>query len=68
MCVLIAPASRYIFHSLPIEETTADLAFLHVLEAIVMAVVTEGMGMIDEVRTVISSYLKANNNTYFELN
>eukprot|EP00904_Undaria_pinnatifida_P003468 jgi/Undpi1/13121/HiC_scaffold_8.g02783.m1 len=48
MCVLIAPASRYIFHSLPIEETTADLAFLHVLEAIVMAVVTEGMGMIDE--------------------
>lgn len=50
LCILIAPASRYIFHSFPIEETEADKAFMHVLEGIVMAVVTEGMGMIDEVR------------------
>lgn len=49
LCILIAPASRYIFHSFPIEETEADKAFMHVLEGIVMAVVTEGMGMIDEV-------------------
>lgn len=46
----MAPSSRYIFHSFPIEETDADKAFMHVLEGIVMAVVTEGMGMIDEVR------------------
>lgn len=49
MCVVIAPASRYVFHSFPIEETNTDKAFVHVLEGIVMAVVTEGMGMIDEV-------------------
>ncbi|CAM9312536.1 unnamed protein product [Laminaria digitata] len=49
MCILIAPASRYIFHSFPLEETNADKVFVHVLEGIVMAVVTEGMGMIDEV-------------------
>eukprot|EP00752_Nemacystus_decipiens_P006694 g6018.t1 len=48
MCILIAPASRYVFHSFPIEETEADKAFMHVLEGIVMAVVTEGMGMIEE--------------------
>ena len=51
LCILMAPASRYIFHSFPIEETEADKAFMHVLEGIVMAVVTEGMGMIDEVRS-----------------
>ena len=53
LCVLIAPASRYIFHSFPVEETQADLAFMHVLEGIVMAVVTEGMGMIDEVSAAL---------------
>lgn len=49
LCILIAPASRYIFHSFPVEEINADKAFVHILEGIVMAVVTEGMGMIDEV-------------------
>lgn len=49
LCILIAPASRYVFHSFPIEETQADKAFMHVLEGIVMGVVTEGMGMIEEV-------------------
>ncbi|CAM9798684.1 unnamed protein product, partial [Ectocarpus sp. 4 AP-2014] len=48
LCILIAPASRYVFHSFPIEETQADKAFMHVLEGIVMGVVTEGMGMIEE--------------------
>lgn len=48
LCILIAPASRYIFHSFPVEEINADKAFVHILEGIVMAVVTEGMGMIDE--------------------
>lgn len=49
LCIVIAPASRYIFHSFPLEETDAVKAFMHVLEGIVMAVLTEGMGMIDEV-------------------
>ncbi|CAN0043329.1 unnamed protein product [Ascophyllum nodosum] len=48
ICIIIAPSSRYIFHSFPVEETKADEAFMHVLEGIVMAVVTEGMGMVDE--------------------
>ncbi|CAN0203414.1 unnamed protein product [Pylaiella littoralis] len=48
ICILMAPSSRYVYHSFPIEETAADKAFMHVLEAIVMAVITEGMGMIDE--------------------
>lgn len=59
MCILMAPASRYIFHSFPIEETEADKAFMHVLEGIVMAVVTEGMGMIEEVFVPYNSRSRA---------
>lgn len=64
LCVLIAPASRYIFHSFPLEETDADKAFVHVLEGIVMAVVTEGMGMIDEVGWLLVEVSKHGRNKY----